>query len=286
MREGGIGQGAAGGKLAVVECFIILPGGIIDKIGLGIEGLDDNLAGSGAASGATGDLHQFGEKFFTGAEVGHIHPDIGHEDPDQRDAGEVDSFRDHLCPEEEVVLTGGEIGEDQVGAVAFGGGVGVETDHAGGREEAGEVLFDFLGAGSDIEEIGAAAFFAGFMIGFDEAAEMAHQFVAGAMVGEVQLAVGAKRSMAAVGAFDAGGEAATVEVEDDLMFIVQGFVDFGNEGGSEKDMVGIGAFFFEIDQADDGKADVFGTVHQFEESVSSRLGVVGPIRARGRRSRG
>ena len=47
-------------------------------------------------SGAAGDLGQQLKCAFTGSKIRHVQSYIGVDDPDQRDIGKIESFRDHL----------------------------------------------------------------------------------------------------------------------------------------------------------------------------------------------
>ena len=87
---------------------IVLAARELDAVVLGIERLDDRLAGALAAPGAAGHLRQQLKRALAGAEVGQPEPDVGRDDADQRDARKVVALGDHLRADEDVELAGGE----------------------------------------------------------------------------------------------------------------------------------------------------------------------------------
>ena len=74
-------------------------------------GLHENFAGCFAASGASRDLGEKLERAFAGAEIGQMQSKIGVDDADQRDVRKMQTFRDHLCADQNIDLAGAKIAQ-------------------------------------------------------------------------------------------------------------------------------------------------------------------------------
>jgi len=108
------------------------------------------------AAGAAGDLADELEGAFCGAEVGDGHGEVGVEDADELDVGEVEAFGDHLGADEEVEVSVAEVIE---GLLVVGGvvhGVGVHALEADGGEFPEEFVFGALGSLAEMGEAGLA----------------------------------------------------------------------------------------------------------------------------------
>lgn len=68
----------------------------LDRRAVGDEGLDEDFAFHFASSGASSNLSEEGEGAFASAEVGGVEGEVGIEDSDEGDVGEVESFGNHL----------------------------------------------------------------------------------------------------------------------------------------------------------------------------------------------
>lgn len=149
--EGEVGEGRVGELLADVEFLggeaieVVVPCEL-DGGGVGGGGLDDDFSGQGPSSGATGDLGQELEGAFACAEVGGVEGEVGIEDPDEGDVGEVETFGDHLSAEKDVDLFGAKVAEGVAEGVFSAGGVGIETGDFGGGKDLTKDGFRFLGA--------------------------------------------------------------------------------------------------------------------------------------------
>ena len=97
LAKWGIAVAAAGFDLGGVKFVVIVAGSGIDAKVLGVEGLDDYLTGFLAAPGPTGYLGEQCKGAFGGGKIGQHEGDVGGDDSHQRDAGQIESFGDHLC---------------------------------------------------------------------------------------------------------------------------------------------------------------------------------------------
>ena len=71
--------------------------------------LHENFARRLAAAGAAGDLGEKLKRAFAGAEIRQMQSEIGVDDPDERHVWKMQTFRDHLCADEDVDLAGAKI---------------------------------------------------------------------------------------------------------------------------------------------------------------------------------
>ena len=83
-------------ELLFDEALEVVMTGELDGGTVGDEGLDEDLAFHFATSGAAGDLCEEGERAFAGTEVGGVEGEVGIEDADEGDVGEVEPFGYHL----------------------------------------------------------------------------------------------------------------------------------------------------------------------------------------------
>lgn len=80
--EGGIAEVAAELDFLFVEERVVLRGGEADGVVIGIDGLDDDLAGGLSPAGASGGLGEELEGAFGGAEIGDAEAEVGVDDAD------------------------------------------------------------------------------------------------------------------------------------------------------------------------------------------------------------
>ena len=85
-----------------VEADEVVVGGILHGVVILKISLQNDFAGSLAASGASGDLSEQLESTFGGAEVGQAEGDVGSHHADQRHAVNVVTFGNHLSADEQV----------------------------------------------------------------------------------------------------------------------------------------------------------------------------------------
>jgi hypothetical protein len=100
--------------------------------------LHENFAGCLAAASATGDLCEKLESAFAGAEIGEMQREIGVDDTDKRYVWEMQTFRDHLCADENINLAGAKISERFAVRFLAGHRIGVHAAHHGFGENLGD----------------------------------------------------------------------------------------------------------------------------------------------------
>ena len=146
--------------------------------------------------------------------VGHVEADIGVEDPDEGDVGKVEALGDHLRPDEDIDHAPFEIAERVAEEVFLFHRVGVDTGDAVIGENFPEDDFDLLRSVTGEPDRRTRAL--GALRGSEtlEGADVAEQFVIGAMKSEGHAAMVALAHETAFLAGERGCEAAAVEEED------------------------------------------------------------------------
>ena len=96
-----------------------------------VDGLDEHDAGKVAPSGAPGNLGQELEGSFGGAKVGHAQSDVGGDDTDEGDVGDIVPLGDHLGSHEYVEIPFAEAAEQFFVLVFAADRVAVEPRDAG-----------------------------------------------------------------------------------------------------------------------------------------------------------
>ncbi len=258
------------------EAVEVVVTGKLDGGGVGGGGLDDDFSGEVSTTGAAGDLGEELEGALTSAEVGGVEGEVGIEDADECDVGEVEAFGDHLGAEEDVDLFGTEVAKGVAESVFSAGGVGVEARDLGGGEDLAENDFGFFGAVSLLANCGIVAVGAGAGDDGLVAADVADEAFFGAVVGEGDGAVVALDDVAAGWALEGAGEAAAVEEDDDLFVRFEAFFngstkDVGDDGVAPFVFLGLDAH---IDNAGEGEGSSIGALGEFDELVFTELGVL------------
>ena len=100
---------AAEVDLPLEERGVVLPARQLHAVVIGIERLDDRLAGTLAAARAPDDLRQQLERPLRRAEIRQPEADVGRDDADERHAREIVSLGDHLRADQHVDLAGREL---------------------------------------------------------------------------------------------------------------------------------------------------------------------------------
>ena len=154
MAIGGMAAGLADGKFLSGETLEVVVPRKLDAGALGGEGLHDDLTGHFTTPGAAGDLREELEGAFASAEVGNVEGEVGVENADERHVGGMESFGDHLGPNEKVDLLRFEGVEGIAQFVLASHGVGIDTGDAGGGKLFAERLLDAFGAESGMENAG------------------------------------------------------------------------------------------------------------------------------------
>ena len=133
-----------------------MTGGVEDRAGVRLEGLDEHPPGRVAAA-APGELGQELEGALLGAEVGQAEARVGVDDGGELDAREVVALRDHLRADEHGALGAGEALERVPQLLRPLDRVGVETDPLQLGHALLELALEPLRAGADPREVGRAA---------------------------------------------------------------------------------------------------------------------------------
>lgn len=280
VRERGVVPLAPELDFLVAESLEIVVARELDAWVVWREGLNKDFALDFAAPSPSGNLGEELEGAFACAEVGHLESDIGIDDSDEGDPGEVEAFGDHLGADEDVDFTGAK-GSKGFAERAFAlHDVGVHAFDDGFWEDFDDGVLDFFGAGTAVFDAWVVAFAAGFWGDGDVTADVAYDAVDIAVVREGDGAVPTFFDVAAAFAQEGGGEAAAIEEENGLLFslkpLVHGCEQFGRE-----DTGGVFGFVPHIDDADEGKFSVVDPGGHSQEVVFSGDGIFEAFDGRG-----
>ena len=243
---------------------------------MGGEGLDDDFAFEFTASGTSGDLGDELEGALAGAEIGDVEAEVGVEDSDEGDVGEMQALGDHLGADKDVDFLGFEFPEDVFEGVFAAHGIGIDAGEAGFGEDFLEDFLDLLGA---VSLEGDAGIFALRTFPWDDglvAADVADEALIGAVVGEGDGAVRALADMAAAVALQGAGEAAAVEEKDGLLAFFEALFEGGAEAVGEDGDLAFLLLLFQthVDDADERHGVGVGAFVEAEELVFSGEGVL------------
>src|SRR5215831_1444408 len=137
--------------------------------------LHENFARGFAASGASGDLGEKLKRAFARSEVRQMQGKVGIDDSNQRHVWKMQAFRNHLCADEDIDLTGTKISQRFAIRFLARHRVGVHSAHDRFWENLGDRCFDFLGAESVIDQRVLSACRAFLWYGRGMAAQMTAQ---------------------------------------------------------------------------------------------------------------
>ncbi len=203
-----------------------------DRARVRLEGLDDHTAGR-VAPAAARELGDELEGALLRAEVGEPERGIGVDDGRERNPAEVMPLGDHLRPQQDPALGGGEAPEDLGEQPWLGGDVRVEPEPLQLRQSLGQLGLELLRAGTDARHLGRPA----------GRTELGRGLAAPAMVA-VEATVGVERQRdvavrAAEGepagpAVQRGCDSTTVEEEDGLAPAVGELAERGQERGRQR----------------------------------------------------
>ena len=119
-------------------------GGILDGVVILEISLQNDFAGSLAASGASGDLGEELEGALGGAEVGQAECGVGSDHSHERHSVNVMAFGDHLGADEQVEFAFVQGVQRALEIFVAANGVAVEAGDARLREHAVQQLFELL----------------------------------------------------------------------------------------------------------------------------------------------
>ena len=97
------------------------------------------------------------EGAFAGAEIRQVQGQVGVDDADQRDVGEMQSLGDHLRAEQDIDLAGAKIAQDAAVIFLALQRVGIHAHDAGVGKELVQGVFDFLRAQAGVADGRVAA---------------------------------------------------------------------------------------------------------------------------------
>ena len=239
-----------------------------------LGGLNHHLAPFGAASGASGHLHHQLKGPFGGPEIGVVHQVVGIEDAHQRDAPEIESLGNHLRTDQNVGLSGFEVGDDGVEGLLGSHAVAVQPRDTRFGENPGNLLLDLLrpeAHRNHVRNLARRAFRRDLS---RVAAIVADEFPPALVVGQRDVAMGTAGRPAALGALDIGREAAAVLEQHYLLAPVEGLADLVQQEFVEMGLAlaalggpqGVG-------NEDLGRPGVAVTLREFRPAVLARRGV-------------
>ena len=197
------------------RCVVVVPR-IAQHGPIRIPGLNNRFARQGGAPGASGYLRKQLIGAFFCPKIRQQQADIRIDHPDQRDALEVEAFRNHLRPHENIRLAFFEAAEQRSVRVFRSGGVQVHAHDARFRETRFQFLFYALRTGAKHLHSRSPARCAVDAKRLCVPAVMAPQAIAALVKNHRDRAVRAFRGPAATRAFGQGSVAAPILQEDDL----------------------------------------------------------------------
>src|SRR4051812_22207745 len=218
------------GRVVVSNC---VPHGMVT----GQSRLDEDLSALRAATGSSRDLTQELEATLGRAKIREVDSDIGVDDPDQGDVGEVETFGDHLRAEQNVDFPGSDAIKNSGVRPFATRGVYVHPGNPRRRKPLYQQTFDLLGAKSALLEISSSTARAiGSRILLVEAI-VADEPLRIPVVGKRDAAVRARRHRSAVDTLNKRGIPAAIEEQDALLAAGHRFDDCIVEGLADDDAV-------------------------------------------------
>ena len=185
---------------------------------LGLMGLQIAAADAGIASGAADHLMQELKGALGGARIAVAQAEIGIDDADEVELGEVMALGDELRADDDVETAGGDIVEFLAQPLHGGDEVAGEHQDARLRKQRAHLLFQALDAGTDGGEgIRRLAIRTDRRMRHGEAAMMADELAAEAVIDQPGVAVRAGEAEAAGAAQRQRRVAAAVEEEQRLL---------------------------------------------------------------------
>ena len=254
-------------ETVVEELEVLVFLGVHDGGSDGVEGLDDDFAGLDAATGAAGYLAEQLECAFATTKIGKVERDVGGNDSDQGDVGEIEALCDQLGSDQDVFFTAAEVSDYLFDRAFLLGDIAVETRDSGVGELLDDEFFDLFGADSERLNLGALALGADLRSAFLVAAMVAFELIVAAVVAEGD---GARRAFplaSAVAAHEERRVGAAVEEQDRLVAGFEGLFEFFGEERAEKGRVSTavtGAEIFDEDFGQDGRRGSVGEGEQGE----------------------
>ena len=173
-------------------------------------------------AGPAGHLGEQLEGALGGPEIGDLQAQVGVEDAHQGEHGEVVALGQHLGAHQDVHLAQFRGQQPRLQGAPAQGGVPVQAQDPGGREQAAQLVLDLLGALPHPAQVLGAAVDADLRRHRLEAAQVAAQAVGALVVGEAHGAVRAVEGLAAGPAHPEVLEAPAVQQQHALLAPLQG----------------------------------------------------------------
>ena len=200
---------------------------------------------------------------------------VGIHDSHKRHIGEMESLGDHLRAEKDVDAAFFKSSERLTVGLLARHGVGIHAGNAGFREDTFQCLLDFLRAGSRVSDFRIRAFRARLRRTTTMSANMTHQALGSAVVGQRNTAVGALTHMAACLADHGGGKTPAVQKKNRLFSLCDSPFHCLAQGTRENAALWIiPRGTAQICDPHDGHAFVIHPLVKTHELVFSRLGIV------------
>lgn len=192
---------------------------------MGCKGLHKDFALDFAASRPACNLGEELEGAFARSEIWHLEADVGIDDSDEGDAGEIESFGNHLGADKDVDFAGAKCAKGLTESAFPLHDVGVHAFHDCFWEDFRDGVLDFFGARSAVFNAGVVALAARFWGDCDVAADVADDAVDVAVVSQRDGAVTTFFDVATAFAQEGCGESTAVEKKNGLFFSLKTLVD-------------------------------------------------------------
>ena len=264
-----------------------MPARVLDRRVKRRERLHVHLALDVAAPGPAGHLREQLKCPLTSAKVRDVQAQVGVNDPDQRHVREVQPLGDHLRAQQNIDFAGAKIAEDAPVILLALERVGVHPLDLGHREALGQGGLNLLRAQADEADRRVATTLLRTLVrrGLDVAANVAHQLLRGAMVGQRHAAIRALGNEAAVGALQRRRPTAPVEEEHHLLFFLEPLQDrLAQLRRENTDALLLARHTAHIDHAHERHVYVVHPLGEREQAVLAPLHVVVTLHRRRRRA--
>ena len=253
----------------------IVPSGELDSRGLGIEGLDNNLAIQVTSPGAARHLGEQLEGALCGARVGDVQAQVCIQHAHQRHAGEVQPLGNHLGAQQNIGSVSAEIGQNIAQCVFARGDIGINALQPGLRETAAQHSLYLLGAVALQRDVCRVAIRAAGRHHLAVAADVAHKPVLRGVESHGQGAVLAVGHIAAFRALQGAGKTAAVQQQNHLFALVQSFINGHAQAlGEDAEVALVLGLAAHIQHAGEGQALAVGALIHAQHAVFILLHVV------------
>src|SRR5688572_28143346 len=175
--------------LFVIKTFVVLRARMTQRVMIGTVSLNEHLARSISATGATRDTGAQLRRSFRGTEVGQRESRVNRDDADEGDVRKVVALRQHLRADKSINLSRTEIRQCLLEDAAARRRIAIYSGDAQGREELSEHLFELFGAFTDVVDVLLAARRTNLWHGLAVVAVVTNDNALAAMVGECYVTI-------------------------------------------------------------------------------------------------